>query len=74
MRFQDLMKKFREAEENQLPNRKIVSGLEMDDIVTFQNVRDAVSWYYDEGTNEFEMMVRWVESQVMITMLNVETL
>jgi len=74
MRFQDLMKRFQTAAANQRPNRMIISILEMDDIVTFQNVRDAVAWYYDEGTNEFEMMVRWVESQVMITMLDVETL
>jgi len=74
MRFQDIMHQFQESEVNQHHNTCIVCALEMDDIITFQNVRDAVAWHYEEGTSDFELMVRWVESQVMITILDVKTL
>lgn len=72
MRIQDAMKQFKGNEKNRETNAWIVRRLTSDDIVTFQNVRDEVAFYYREYSNEWNLMVRWVECQVTITLLNVE--
>ena len=67
MSFPNTMREFQNDEWAKQLNVWIVETLKKMKIVTFNDIKDVVGKYLIPKFEEFDLMVRWVESQVVVT-------